>query len=145
MGFIFRQSKALDIASVRQGENRKFFLDQIFIFQIFYHVLNFGFPVVTEFVADGYQLFFQNRLDFFRICKKVFVVVDFLFQFSVLIFEFFPVEPLQLDQAHIADILSLIIIQLKPFHQTLLGIVVAGADDMDHFIDIVLRNKQAFE
>ena len=142
---VFRQCEAFDVSAVRQGEDGKLFLNQIFILQIFYHILNLCPSCIAEFVANGNQLFFQDSLDLFRICKKVFIITDFLFQFFVFRLDFFPVETLQLDQAHIADILSLTVVKPKAFHQALLCIIIAGADDMDNLINIILCYEKRFQ
>ena len=71
------------------------------------------------------------------------MVMSFL-KFGILCFQFLSVKTLKSFKTHIEDSLSLYLIKTETLHQTLTSIVVAGADDADNFIDIILGDQQAF-
>lgn len=57
----------------------------------------------------------------------------------------FPGPDPECFQPHIQNGLCLYIVQREPSHQVLLGIVIAGTNDVNDFVNIVLRNQQTFQ
>ena len=72
-------------------------------------------------------------------------VGDLLLQLLVLRLQLLPVQPLQGLQAHVQNGLGLHVVQPEAAHQVLLGVVIAGADDADDLVDVVLGDEQTLQ
>ena len=130
---------------VRQGEGTNLLLNQILNVNFILDFLDVGFPLVAEFIPNFNQLVPQNALHLYGVSQQLLIIGNLLLQFLVFGFQLFPVQTLQGNQTHIADGLRLHIVQAESLHEALLGIVVAGADDVNDFVDVVLGNQQTFQ
>ena len=125
LGAVFLHRQALDVAAVGQGKDALLLLDEVLDVDLVGHVLDLGLAAVAVPVAQGEQLVLEHALDLFGVREQVLEIGDPLLKLLVLVFELFPVEALQRDQAHIADGLRLHVVQAEALHQVLLGVVVA--------------------
>ena len=135
----------LYIAAVGQSIDALLLLDEVLYVYLVRDVLYLRDPVVSVPVAQLDKLVLQDSLDFLGIFKQLPEVFYFLLELPVLLFELLTVETLQGYQAHVADSLSLNVTETEALHKALLCIVVAGAYDMDDFVDIVLSDEQTFQ
>ncbi len=145
LGRILADGGALDVPVGGEGEDALLLLDQVLDVDLVLHVLDLGLAVVAVLVGDGLQLLLQDGLYQILIRQHPQIVGDFLLQLLVLVLQLLPVQPLQSLQAHIQNGLGLDIVQTEAVHQVLLGVVIAGADDMDDLVDVVLGNQQTLQ
>ena len=145
LGTVLADRQTLDIAAVGQGKDALFFFDQILNVDLIRDVLDLGLSFVAELVADGDELILQDALDLLGIGQQFFIIRDLFFQLPVFFLQLFPVESLQLNETHVADGLGLDVGEAEPLHQVLLCVVVAGTNDADDFVDVVLCEQQALQ
>ena len=145
LGGIFADGSALDVPVGGEGKDAFLLLDQVLDVDLVLHILNLRLAVVAVLVGDGLQLLLQDGLYQILIPQHPQIIGDFLLQLLILVLELFPVQPLQSLQAHIQNGLSLDVVQAKALHQVFLGIVIAGADDMDDLVNVVLGNQQTLQ
>ena len=108
-------------------------------------ILNLCFSFISEFIPDGNKLISENAVELDFIGKKLTVVSDFFFKRFELLNKLLSVKPLKSFEPHIKDCLSLNIIKTEAFHKSYLCIVIACADNMDYFVDIILSYDKTFE
>ena len=142
LGGVLAGAGALDIAPLRHGKDGLLLLNQILDIDFIGHVLNLRDPLVAKLVPDGDQLVLEHAPQLLLAGKKLVVVGDFLLQLLVLRLQLFPVQPLQTAQLHLQNGLGLHLVQAEALHQALLGVVIAGADDVDDLVDVVLGHQQ---
>ena len=145
LGAVFADGQALDIAAVGQRVDALLLLDEILDIDLVLDVLDLGAALVAVLVADRDQLLLEHLADHLRRGEQLFIIRDLLLELLILLLELFAVEPLQLDQAHVADGLRLHLGEGEALHQVLLGVVIARTDDADDLVDIVLGDQQALE
>ena len=145
LGTVLADRQTLDIAAVGQGKDALFFFDQILNVDLIRDVLDLGLAFVAELVADGDELILQDALDLLGIGQQFLIIRDLLFQLPVFFFQLFPVESLQLNETHVADGLGLDVGEAEALHQVLLCVVVAGTNDADDLVDVVLCEQQALQ
>ena len=145
LGRVFADRRALDIAVVGQGIDALLLLDEILNVDLVLHILNFRLAFVAVLVGDGGQLLLQDGLHQRLVAEDPQEVGDALLQLLVLVLQLLPVETLQGLQAHIQNGLGLHIVQTKAGHQVFLGVVVAGADDADDLVNVVLSDQQTLQ
>ncbi|MPN59891.1 hypothetical protein SDC9_207613 [bioreactor metagenome] len=63
----------------------------------------------------------------------------------MLLLQLLPLQPLQAFELHVQNGLSLHVGQAEALHQPLLGLVIAGADDVDDLVDVVPGNEQPLQ
>ena len=135
----------LDVAAVGQGVDALLLLDEILDVYLVGDVLYLGDSVVAVLVAQGDKLVLEYALYLLRVCQQILEVVYLLLKLLVLVFELLTVETLERNKAHVAYRLSLNVAEAEALHKALLCIVVAGADDADYLVDIVLSYQQALQ
>ena len=109
------------------------------------NVLYLGAALVAVLIAQSDKLVLQNALDKLRVGKQALEISDLFLKLLVLKLQLLAVESLKRDKAHIAYRLRLNVAQAEALHKVLLRIVVAGADDVNDLVDIVLRDEQSFQ
>ena len=142
---IFADRQALDITTVGQRIYTLFLFYQVLNVDFIGHILNLGKTLVAVFIAYCYQLVLQNALDFFFISQQLVVVFNLCAKLFFLIFQLFAIKTLQCYKTHVTYGLSLNVTEIESLHQSCLGIVIAGADYADNFINIILSNKQTLQ
>ena len=142
---ILAHAGALDVAVLREGEDALLLLDEILNVDLVLDVLNFGLALVAVLVANFDQLVLEDALEHRFVGKKLNEVGDLLFQLVILVLELFAVETLQGLQAHFKNGLRLNVGERKARHELFLGVVVAGADDVDDLVDVVLRDEESLQ
>ena len=145
LGAVGVHGHSLDVALVGQGEGAGLLLDQVFDVDFVLDFLNLGLPFVAELVPDLDHLAAQNRLEFLFVRQQLQIILDLFFQLVILALELLPVKTLQGFQPHVQNGLRLNVVQFEAIHQTLLGIVVSRADDVDDLVDVVLGNEQTLQ
>ena len=145
LGAVLTDGQALDIAAVGQRKDALLLFDKILHVDLIDNVLYLGAALVAVLIAQRDKLIFQNALDKLGVGKQALEISDFLFKLLVLKLQLLAVESLKRDKAHITYRLRLNVAQAEALHQILLRVVVAGADDVDDLVDIVLRDEQAFQ
>ena len=136
---------ALDIALAGEGIAAGLLFDEILNVDLIFHVLDLGQPFVAEFITDCDQFILQNALDQVDIAQNIVEIRDLLFQLFVFRRQLFPLQALQRFQAHIQDALGMHVRKTEALHELLLGIIVAAADDLNDFINMILGDEQAFQ
>ena len=142
---VLADGQALDVAAVGQGKDALLLLDEVFHVDLVGHVLDLGIALVAVFIPQGSQLVLQHAPDQCRVGQQALEVTDLFLQLLILLLQLFPVQALEGDQAHIADGLGLHLAEGEALHQVLLGIVIAGTDDMDNLVNIILGDQQALQ
>ena len=143
LGGVGGRGHALDIAPAGEGEDVQLLGDEILEVDLVLHILDLGLAVVAELVGDGLQLLLEDAAHQGRVAQHLQVIGDLFLQLLVFVLQLFPVQTLQGLQPHIQDGLGLDVIQAEALAQPLLGVVVAGADDMDDLVNVVLGDEQA--
>ena len=138
---VLADGQALDVAAVGQGKDALLLLDEVFHVDLVGHVLDLGIALVAVFIPQGSQLVLQHAPDQRRVGQQALEVADFFLQLLIFLLQLFPVQALKGDQAHIADGLGLHLAEGEALHQVLLGIVIAGTDDMDNLVNIILGDQ----
>ena len=128
-----------------QRKDALLLFDKILHVDLIDNVLYLGAALVAVLIAQRDKLIFQNALDKLGVGKQALEISDLLFKLLVLKLQLLAVESLKRDKAHITYRLRLNVAQAEALHQILLRVVVAGADDVDDLVDIVLRDEQAFQ
>ena len=77
--------------------------------------------------------------------QNIFQFGNFLVESSQFVFNLLHFQPLQPAQAHIQYGLRLNLGELKSLHQPGLGVVIAGANDVNHFVNIFAGDFQALQ
>lgn len=120
-------------------------LDQVFDVDLVLDFLNLGLPLVAELVPNFDHLAAKDSLEFVLVRQQFQIILDLFFQLVILALELFPVKTLQGFQPHVQNGLCLNVVQFEAIHQTLLGVVVSRADDVDNLVDVILGNEQTFQ
>ena len=142
---IFADRGALNVAVLGEGKDALLLFNEILDVQIVLHILNLRLALVAVFVADLGELVLQHAAKHCLAAEELHIVGDALFQLIVLVLQLLAVETLQGDEAHIADGLCLHLGEVETLHQVILGVIVAGADDLDDFVNIILRDQEALQ
>ena len=145
LGAVGVHGHSLDVALIGQREGAGLLLDQVFDVDLVLDFLNLGFPLVAELVPNFDHLAAKDSLEFVLVRQQLQIILDFFFQLVILALELFPVKTLEGFQTHVQNGLRLNVVQFEAIHQTLLGIVVSRADDVNDLVDVVLGNEQTFQ
>ena len=145
LGGVLAHRGALDVAGLSQGKDALFLLDQVLDVDLVLHVLDLGVPLVAVLVPDGGELLLQYAPEHLLTGQQLVEIGDALLQLLVLLLQLLPVQTLEGLQAHIQNGLGLDLIQVKALAQALPGVVIAGADDVDDLVDVVLGHQQALQ
>ena len=95
--------------------------------------------------GDLLQLLLEHAPQKALVGEKLLEIVDPLLQLLVLILQLLPVQALEAAQLHLQNGLGLHVVQGEPAHQVLLCVVVAGADDADDLVNVVLGDEQPLQ
>ena len=136
---------ALDVAAGGEGEDALLLLDEVLDVDLVLHVLDLGDALVAVLVPDGGELVLEHAPEHLLGAQQLLEVGDALLQLLVLVLQLLPVQALEGLEAHVQDGLGLDVVQAEALHQPLLGVVVAGADDVDDLVDVVLGDEQALQ
>ena len=145
LGAVGVHGHPLDVALVGQGKGTGLLLDEVLDVDLVLDLLDFRLSLVAELVPNLDELLPENGPELGGIRQKLQIVADLFLQLVVLILQLFPVQALEGFQAHIQNGLGLDLIQTKPVHQALFGVVVGGTDDVDDLVNVVLGNEQTFQ
>ena len=145
LGAVGGGGQALDISLVGQGIAAVLLLDEILHVDFVLHVLDLRQAAVAVLVPQGRQLVLEDGFDQLRIRQNPVVVGNFLLQLLVLRQELVPFQTLQALELHVQNGLGLHVRQAEAAHEVFLGIVIAGADDFDDLVDVVLGDEQALQ
>ena len=142
---VLADGHALDIPAVGKGIDALLLFDEVFDVYLVRDVLYLGNSVVAVLVAQGDELVLEYSLYLLGVCQQILEVMYLVLKLLVLVFELLAVEPLERDKAHVAYGLSLNVAEIEALHKALLCVVIAGADNADDLVDIVLSYQQAFQ
>ena len=145
LGAVGIHGHPLDVAVIGKCKGAGLLVDQVLNVDLVLNVLDDGLPFIAELVPNLHQFLPQNGTQLAFVCQKFLIIGDLLLQLLVFGLQLFPVQTLQGNEPHIADGLGLDVIQIEPFHQVLLGVVIGGADNMDDLVNVVLGNEQALQ
>ena len=145
LGSILAHRSALDVARLCEGEDALLLLDQVLNINLILHVLDFCNALIAIFVPDGGEFLLEDVSDHLFGSQQLVIVGNTFFQFFILRLQLLAVQPLEGNETHIAHRLGLDIVQMEPLHQPLLCVIIAGADDADCLINVVLNNQQTFQ
>ena len=145
LGGVLTDGGALDVAVLRQGKDALLLLNEVLDVDLVLHVLNFRLAVVAVLLGNGGQFLLQDGAHQSVVGQHLQEVGDLLLQLLVLRLQLLTIQPLQRLQAHIQNGLCLHIVQPEAGHKVLLGVVVAGADDVDDLVDVVLCDEQTLQ
>ena len=136
-----------DIAQIGHGDDGIVPGDHILHGNIVLVVADFASAVVPVFFFYDQDLFPDHAQQSLFIRKNGFQIRNLNQQFFMLRFQLFPLQTGEGAQTHVNDGLCLHIGQPEPLNQPFLGNLgrLAGTDNMDHFVDIVLGNEQALQ
>ena len=145
LGGVLADGGALDITGLSQSKDALLLLDQVLDIDLVLHVLDLGDAVVAVLVADGSQLILQHAAQHILVGQQLLEVGNLGFQIGVLLLQLLAVQTLKCFQAHIQNGLCLDLVQLEALHQIFTGVVVAGTDDVDDLVDVVLGHQQTLQ
>ena len=145
LGRILADGGALDVARLGEGEDALLLFYEILNVNLILHVLDLGLTVIAVLIGNGGELFLEDLLDKTFVREDPVIISDPLFQFLVFPLQLFPVKTLEGFQAHIQNRLGLDLIQSEASHQCFLGVIIAGTDDLDDLVNIVLGDEQTLQ
>jgi len=139
------QRGTLYIIQIRQRKYAGFLLNQIL------HI-NFA-RILHQLCAAFIGIFLLNRRNFILdyakqqlfIRQNGLVIRNLLLQLCIFRIDFFLFQALQTAQLHFQNRLCLQIRQAEAFHQSLLCIIIACADNSDYLVNVVNRNPQTLQ
>jgi len=102
-----------------------------------------GNAAVAVLITDSGKFVFQDALKHIAVAEEVVKVVYAFLKLLIFILQFFPVKALQSNEPHIADCLGLYVVQTEAGHQVILSVIVAGTDDFNDLVNIILGNEEA--
>ena len=145
LGAVGRDGHALDVPGGSEGKDAGLLLDEVLDVDLVRHVLDLGQAVVAVLIPNFQQFFFHLAQQQLPVGEQLLEPGDLFLQLVVLVLQLFPVQTLEGDEPHIADGLGLDLVQVEAVHQVFSGVVIAGPDDPDHFVDVVLGDEQTLQ
>ena len=142
-----RQWCSFDIPKMTHGNNYRIIWIEILCIELMFIRNNLCAAVITVFLLYLVQLILHHLLTKFGIRKNVFQISDEFFQFIIFCMQLIHAKSCQLRQTHVNNGLTLQIIQVKPLFQISLSFRrrLTSTDDVNHFVNVVACNNQAFQ
>ena len=132
----------LDVTHICESEYALFFFDKVFDVKVIFNEGDFCASFVGELFLDFCDFLLDDIVDELRIGKNFDVFVDLLEEHIQFVLNLFNFKTLQAAETHIENRLSLNFRKTEAFHKASLCIVVACADDVDYFVDVVAGNLE---
>ena len=107
---------SLNIAKIGHGHNNIIIRDQILRRHIVFIISDGGPAVISVFISDEGELFFDNAKKFLFICQNCFQLSNLCLQIFVFIFQLLAFQTGQSTQTHVYDGLCLCIRKIKTLH-----------------------------
>ena len=145
LGAVGAGREPLDIPHPREGIDALFLFDQVLDVDLVFHMRDLRPPIIAVFVADGLQLGFDDLKDPGGGGQNVLEIPNLQAQLCQLGFDLLSLQPLQPAQLHLQNGLGLDVADRKSLHQPLLGVVIAGADDVDDLVDVFTGDGHALK
>ena len=145
LGGVLTGGGPLDVPRLGEGKDTLLFFNQVFNVDVVLGKADLCLTVVAVLVPDLLQLGFQHPPEHLFIGQELVEIGNLLFQLGILRLQLLPVQPLERNEPHVTNRLGLHVVQLEPLHQPVLRVVVAGTDNPDDLVNVVLGNEQTFD
>ena len=144
------ERNALDITALAQCDDTRLIGNQVLDVDLTLHRHDVGAAHIAALAGENVlglevgQIVFDQAIDFVGRRQQILEVRNTLAERFELGFDLFALQPSKLVEAHIEDGVNLLVRKLKARHQAGLGLVTVlrGADDGDHFVQMIQRDKQ---
>ena len=137
----------LDVATVGDGDDHWLVGDEILDVDVVVIIDDLGTALFAKRGFDFGELFADDLDDFRFALEDPFEVGDEFAQFGQFVLDLFDLQTRQAAQAHLEDRFGLDFAEAEAAHEVFasIGIVGAGTDDFDHFVDVVHGDLEPFE
>ena len=144
---VLGERAALDVSEVGHGHDHVLLDDQVFGRDPLDRGAEHGAPLVAEALADLHQLLDHDAADPGVAGEQLLQVRDLGAHLRQLVEYFLALERGQRAQAHVEDRVRLALGEREAGHQLAArgGRVLGGADDPDHLVEVLERDREALE
>ena len=142
-----REGRALDVAHVRNGDDHGVVRIEVFGVELMVEGNDFRLALVAIFLLHLLQFLLHHLLAALGVVENLLQVGNQLHQVVVFLVQLVYTQAGELAQAHVDDGLRLRLVQVEAGLQVALciGGGFAVADDVNHLVDVVHGNDQAFQ